>query len=107
MSHSYDCPSQLSDGSGSLTGFARGSVRRNIDFNSAANERIAACCSLGVHRPPEHRDQPANAASFIAPKFRTELLLFSRTGFEFSCGKISHTKKKVGLCPTWQPATFF
>src|SRR5258708_36593561 len=23
------------------------------------------------------------------------------------CGKISHTKKKVGLCPTWQPATFF
>src|SRR5260370_6419780 len=21
------------------------------------------------------------------------------------CGKISHTKKKVGLCPTWQPAT--
>ena len=23
------------------------------------------------------------------------------------CGKISHTKKKVGLCPTEQPATFF
>jgi hypothetical protein len=23
------------------------------------------------------------------------------------CGKISHTKKKVGLCPTGQLATFF
>src|SRR5260370_10781328 len=23
------------------------------------------------------------------------------------CGKTSHVKKKVGLCPTWQPATFF
>jgi hypothetical protein len=47
-SHSYDCRSRLLDGPSSLTDFGPNSLRRNIDFNSAANERIAAYRSLGV-----------------------------------------------------------
>jgi hypothetical protein len=51
MSHSYDYRSRLSEGPGSLTGFGLNILRRNIDFNSAANERIAARRSLGVIAP--------------------------------------------------------
>jgi hypothetical protein len=37
----------------------RGTVRRDVDFNSAANERIAACCSLVVHRRSGERGEHA------------------------------------------------
>jgi hypothetical protein len=33
---------RLSDGSGGLTGFAQGTLRCNLDFISASDERIAA-----------------------------------------------------------------
>src|SRR5258708_1338688 len=112
MSHSYDCRPQLSDGSGSLTGFARGSVRRNIDFNSAANEGIAACCHLafiaaGSSERGEHRDQPANAASFIAPKFRRNFYYFREQASSSHVGKYHTPRKRWDCVPRGNLLHFF